>query len=234
MNFIQTYSKSIFTNVKNLLKPYVYLITNDYPYRWYFRKNKCIFIHIPKNAGTSILFSLSQGKKIYRDHLTWKQFYNNNPYRFSNYFKFSLVRNPFDRIVSTYTYLLNGGNQNEDLYFRDYFRENDITFEKFVLEYLDFNRLFEHMIFAPQYIFVYDHKLNLKVDFIGKCENIDHDFSVIQNKIKGLNQLKKYNTSKRKKNYFRYFSNERVIRRVVHLYKKDFMLFNYSEDVFKN
>ena len=72
-----------------------------------------IFIHIPKVAGTSILSML--GKKYTgRDHLPWYVYYTANPVYFQNAFKFSFVRNPWDRTFSAYRYLLAGGNQRGD------------------------------------------------------------------------------------------------------------------------
>lgn len=46
---------------------------NDYPYRRYMDHHKCIFIHIPKAAGTSVLNILSK-KKINRDHCNYNVF----------------------------------------------------------------------------------------------------------------------------------------------------------------
>jgi chondroitin 4-sulfotransferase 11 len=212
--------------LKEKLKEILY---GRYPYRYYMNKKKCIFIHIPKSAGTSILTSLAENKRIFRDHATWRDFYNFNQNKFKRYYKFTFVRNPFDRLVSTYSYLLAGGNQNQDIYFKDYFIKNNITFELFVLDYLDSSKIFEHMIYAPQYLFVYDFQYKLRVDYVGKFENIEKDFINVSKSIRGLTPLKKLNSSSRKDKYLEYYSNKRVVEKVVNLYKKDFEFFCYSK-----
>ena len=82
-------------------------------------EHKCIFIHVPKCAGESIetalmgrpnwesddpnyaSLGLPDDSKIGQDkHYTisqWKDHIN-----FTNYFKFSFVRNPWDRVYSAY------------------------------------------------------------------------------------------------------------------------------------
>ena len=64
-------------------------------------KHKFIFIHINKCGGTSIdkVFS---GK--FRGHKKAFDYKKLNPKEFENYFKFTFVRNPWDRVVSFYHY----------------------------------------------------------------------------------------------------------------------------------
>ena len=78
---------------------------------------KAIFIHIPKTAGTSIytVLSIPQNEKHFytaahkipsHQHLTPTQLKPKIPGPiWNNYFKFTVVRNPFDRVVSDYRYL---------------------------------------------------------------------------------------------------------------------------------
>jgi hypothetical protein len=65
---------------------------------------KCIFVHVPKNAGTSITHAfgtrwhLDGGKFLNfgcADEEEWK-----NHTKFPDYFRFSVVRNPWDKFVS--------------------------------------------------------------------------------------------------------------------------------------
>ncbi len=69
-------------------------------------KNKPIFIHNPKSGGTSLLKSFNN--KIRRGqpagHISIKEFKEKNENLFRDCFKFVIVRNPWDRFVSTYTY----------------------------------------------------------------------------------------------------------------------------------
>ena len=67
-------------------------------------KYKTIFIHIPKNAGSSIknYFKYSSS---YNTHRTIDQIKQENPEAYNSYRKFAIVRNPYDRMVSWYFYL---------------------------------------------------------------------------------------------------------------------------------
>lgn len=209
-----------------------YYFGTSFPFRRYFKKHKVIFIHIPKTAGTSILSILSNNKKYHRDHLTWDFYSRVNRWRFNKYYKFTFVRNPYDKMVSTYEYLANGGNQMDDIEFQEYFKENSIDFEKFVLEFLSWEKLQEHILFKPQYLFIYDFHGNCKVDFIGHYESIEQDFSELAKKLNLTeDKLPKKNVSKRKKSYLSYYSNPCVVRKIQELYAKDFQLLGYDASI---
>ena len=69
-----------------------------------FDEKKCIFFHIPKTAGISLV------KALFGD-LDWGHrdvnYYINvfDKKRFNDYFKFTFVRNPYDRLFSAYSFL---------------------------------------------------------------------------------------------------------------------------------
>ena len=73
---------------------------------------KTIFIHIPKNAGTAIkdFFNKDKDKlciplgKINK-HDTIRQVKLKEPKLYSSFRKFAIVRNPYDRTLSWYSYL---------------------------------------------------------------------------------------------------------------------------------
>ena len=67
-------------------------------------KYKTIFIHIPKNAGTSIK-TFFECKEFYNKHRTIDQIKKENIKAYDSYKKFTIVRNPYDRMVSWYFYL---------------------------------------------------------------------------------------------------------------------------------
>ena len=66
---------------------------------------KYVFVHIHKTAGTSISINMlkSGGIKYKNKHSFITELEN----EYKNYFKFSFVRNPWDRLVSWYNMFLN-------------------------------------------------------------------------------------------------------------------------------
>lgn len=202
---------------------------NAFPYRRYTNKHKCIFIHIPKTAGTSILKSLS-GRRIHRDHATYFDYLRADSDKFAEYFKFTITRNPYDRIVSCYKYLHQGGNQKDDLYFKELFNTHFDTFERFVLDYLDKDRIHEHRLFKPQYLYIFDHKEQCQVDYVGRFEDLDTAFSFISQKLNLSSDLLHTNKSKRS-SFQDYYTNPKVKEKITYLYKKDLSLLNYSFNI---
>ena len=67
-------------------------------------KEKIIFVHIRKTGGTSIEHSFNHDadKKPSLKHCPIKYFKREYPKKFKEYFKFTVVRNPWDWLVSRY------------------------------------------------------------------------------------------------------------------------------------
>jgi Sulfotransferase family len=65
-------------------------------------RHRCIFVHIPKTAGKSInrLFGMEWQK--HKDLSCYAK--ELSPQVFANYFKFAIVRNPWDRMLSDYNF----------------------------------------------------------------------------------------------------------------------------------
>ena len=72
-------------------------------------KYKCAFIHIPKCAGTSVDYVLNNNDLFHK----WNGNYHEQHETLfqmdipDNYFKFSIIRHPIDRLVSSYKFLSN-------------------------------------------------------------------------------------------------------------------------------
>ena len=69
-------------------------------------ENQAIFIHLPKTAGTSISKALGL---VTSRHVPAEDYYVSNPNKFSRFFKFAFVRNPHVRLLSSHTFLRDGG-----------------------------------------------------------------------------------------------------------------------------
>lgn len=158
-------------------------------------EHKCIFVHIPKAAGISIeqvfldalgldfahrdslLLGIAnrdgKGPKIL-SHLTAREYVECgyvSQGTFDAYFKFTFVRNPYDRVYSFYKY---------------FGFANLISFDRFVIDELP--RLFSDPRFIyfvkPMVEYVCDDSGKTLVDFVGKVESIDRDFEVVAAKMK--------------------------------------------------
>lgn len=157
-------------------------------------KYKCIFVHIPKAAGQSV-----ENYFLSLHGLTWEKRallllrHNPNPElgperlahlkaseysgcgyvtydTFDSYFKFSFVRNPWDRLVSEFNY-------------RGF--DKKYSFKEFVLRGLPnkdlYSDVYRHII--PQHQFLYDDAGNQLVDFVGRFENLQSDFDFVCSKL---------------------------------------------------
>lgn len=154
-------------------------------------KHKCIFIHIPKAAGTSIeSFFLDDLGLDFEDkhsliigistnlylaprvvsHLTandmLNQHYISNDL-FDSYYKFSIVRNPISRLYSTYKYW-----GFEPVISFD-------TFIKTVLKKLIHSEKYGFFLKSQTDFLYNDVKEKNLMDFTGKFEDIKSDFKII-------------------------------------------------------
>lgn len=189
-------------------------------------KYRTIFIHIPKCAGISIEDALFN-KKIGHSYLWHYQVFDKE--RFNKYFKFTFVRNPWDRLVSAYFFMKKGGRNPFDKKWAEQHLSDINSFQEFV-EKLN-NKNFRRVVlaeqhFRPQYKYVCDYKENILTDFTGRLENIEKDFDYVSKRL-GINaKLPHFNKSK-KGNYKNYY-NYRMKQIVANIYKKDIKLFNYK------
>lgn len=131
--------------------------------------------------------------------------------------------------MSVYSYLKNGGNGKADIPFQKMIHDKYPTFDQFVMDYLDKDVIHQITLLRPQYAFVCNCKYEIMVDFCGKFENIDEDFSVICESLgikKSLPKLNKtdYKSGKNKQHHL----SKDVIGKINYLYKKDFEVFGYD------
>jgi hypothetical protein len=195
-------------------------------------KYKCIFIHIPRTAGTSIAYQ----KDIFEitDDGT-HDFVINVKNRvgqdiWNRYFKFCFVRNPFDRFVSLYFYFSQMSKEHRwyndnipvltEVQAYEDFEDFCVNFSKTKCRY--------NFHFIPQYKWITDEKGNILIDFVGKFENLNKSWESIYKdlSIEGYNALPHENLSAHRC-YKDYYSNKtrRIVRRI---YKKDIKMFNYT------
>ena len=217
---------------------------------------KCIYVHIPRCAGTSInhwLFTsggitekrqsdyqfpnthimfgnLYTRAGVYElDHATPEIFIKFVDQRFlDSYFKFTFVRNPWDRLLSEYLrkekYNDNRFIDIEGMNFTKFVKN---LYERFheVLNGSQSHEAISH--FIPQYQFVFDSSGNKFVDFIGKFENLDHDLKIAASKI-GLMSVQLINSHATTHDSYVEYYEEETINLVAQMYEQDIQTFDYT------
>jgi len=212
--------------LKAIKRTYYYY---NFPYRRHLKKNKCIFIHIPKNAGSSILSALGKSKpESGRDHLPWYVYYTANVGLFESFYKFSFIRNPWDRTYSAYCFLRKGGNKSPtDLAVAQsisIFR----SFDDFVINGLGEGFFRSQLVFLPQSEFIIGPNNKVMVDFVGRQETIDEDFHEVAKVIGITNPLPKLNVSSGQDTYREAYRSDKSVEIVSRIYQQDVNFFGYD------
>lgn len=191
---------------------------------------KCIFFHIPKAAGLSVSKTLFGS--LGPCHITYDWYVEHfGQHVVDAYYKFTFVRNPWDRLHSAYFFLKGGGINAEDKIFSEKYLNDVTSFEDFVMNWLSEEKLDLYWHVMPQYKFITSSADSRKimVDFLGRFENLDHDFRVVTNKLGFKNSsLANVNVNKEKSsNYIKDYTNE-MIDKVAKLYQQDIKLLGYQ------
>lgn len=186
-------------------------------------EKKIIFIHIPKNAGTSLEKQFSMRATGHKPWFVYEQKY---PLEWKKYIKFAIVRNPFDRLVSNYEYAKMPksfwhSNDGNSVYGKhpDYDICNTCSFEQIIDILLNNPYELKHDGWKPQYIWICNENNDIMVDKVLKYENLNEELK--QHNIS--DNLKILNTSNRKQ-YNTYYNNK-LYEKIFHYYNIDFKLF---------
>ena len=172
---------------------------------------KAIFIHIPKNAGTSIEKYFVNGSvriqpekhaDIYEIKKKFKNSYN-------NYRKFTIIRNPYDKMVSWYFYLKRNLGENH----------NVIEFNEWIKDPSKFWHADDPISFLkPQCKWIDDTVVLLKF------ENLNKELNEFFNKEIDLPVTNKSNHE----HYLEYY-DKTSLDIIYDRYKEDFKKFNYKK-----
>lgn len=214
---------------------------------------KCVFIHIHKTAGTSIETHLGFYKKAgqIQDHRTIQDISNiSNKYvslkngvyslrkgsykpafiyfknvlkpeltkaEFNSYYKFCFVRNSWDRLYSWYANVM-----RDEKHKKAYNIQGACSLKKFVKEKLPPQRF-------NQLSFITNAEGDIPMDFIGRFENLNQDFSVVCNELGIQNSQLPEILVSGNNHYSNYYDGE-TIDLVYKLYKKEIDYFEFEFD----
>ena len=177
----------------------------------------------PEPSSRQEMFQLAKKHRVPRLTLDSQQS------KYSGYFRFTFVRNPWDRLVSCY---LNKVVAQRPNVFEKFSIYPEIRFNR--MSFADFVRFVHHVPddlcdwhFRPQSAF-FDDK---RVDFIGQVERFTDDLAQVIERAKLDTHLLKYghkyaNKSRHRKPYTDYYTAE-TRRLVAEKYKDDIQRFGY-------
>jgi hypothetical protein len=184
---------------------------------------KFIFVHVSRTGGSSL--ERLAGRPITTDprtapggntdfadkHATLADYYSDYPNQYQSYFKFTVVRNPFDRLVSSWNWRCNIV-QDYNCSLHDFTQLLPNSWS-----YLHSMKL-EHMTFTDSV---------KQFNYIGRYENIDQDFPYLCKKL-GLNYTDLPHTNKTNSGDYRQHFNQQTIDLVHDRFGTDLEMFGYK------
>ena len=130
---------------------------------------------------------------------------------FGEYYKFTFVRNPWDRVISQFVTMQRRPDLRQFIGMRD---------DASLAEYLELIQTRKHVQWEPQYNFVHSEAGDLMVDFVGRLENFEADLRNILAVIGIRADFTPHTNRSKRTHYKRYYSRE-TRERVSEIYQID-------------
>lgn len=186
----------------------------------HWRRSRVIFIHIPRAAGTSISCAI-YGRPL--GHMRAAAIRRIVPGLFERLPVFTVTRNPWDRLVSAYQFVVQDGTAEAGLRRHAVYRSPSFrSFPSFVEEWLsgqDLERL--DYVFQPQSTFITDGRGQVIVDFVGRLEAMPEVEAFLGASLGRPVVIERRNTSRRPRDYRQFYPDSSLINRVGDLYRAD-------------
>ncbi len=193
-----------------------------------FIEHKCVFIHVPKAAGISVgtgLFGHVTG--FHRSIAGYQTILSQR--EFETFFKFTFVRNPWDRLVSAYFFLKQGGIGHADRRWAAQHLTPYQSFDAFVRVWVDRENVRSWVHFRPQHLYLcLPGERAPAVDFIGFYENLADDYETIRSRLAIGLPLKQSNVTHSKGRDYRAYYTKETKDIVADAYREDIELFGYD------
>lgn len=189
---------------------------------------QALLIHIPKTAGVAVsmaLFGMDHAR-----HVPWHVWRYADAWKFHRYWTFAFVRDPWDRLVSAYSYLKQGGwhrGQGEwgeiDRAWADRYATG--SFDDFVRHTLRPEMLHSTVHLMPQHYWICDDRGRIRVDWVGRYERLAEDFAAVARRLGVGATLPLINASDRAP--FTFYYTEETAAMVGRIYQRDCEIFGY-------
>ena len=209
-------------------------------YFFYDNEKKYLYLSVSKAGNTSIKASMyalpemDDYRDIHKAVNVEKSAKVSLIGNFSDYYKFTFVRNPFDRLVSCYENKMHSDKSSVGVSIKN------LIFDNYLLGYLSKDRGFADFArrvckipdfiadrhFQSQVCGMFYNNGDMIPDFVGKFENFADDFEFIREKFE-LAPLPHYNKTK-KGNWMDYY-DLKTAQLVYRRYQKDIEKFGYQQ-----
>lgn len=230
------------------------------------RKYKFIFIHIPKTGGTSIrhaMYDMDDNSKkkecfLHSDVNYSKAYLKRNGEKWNDFFTFSIVRNPYARMVSFYNHLKRIRKENlekvelfknhpkrngNDKRTNKEIEESIIQFSRFAdrYNYKDFKDFIENpyyhmkdlnprkLNFVANYVDWLSDEKGIAVKYIMKLEDANNCWDEVLSKI-GCEKIELPHLKKGENVDWKDYYTKRLKDIVYKRFKRDFEYFNYDKE----
>lgn len=196
-----------------------------------FKEAGIIFIHVPKNAGSSInaaLYGCFMGHIRARDFALW------TPGMMRDLPSFALTRNPWNRCVSAYRFAVKGAGTGSSVTAtisrpEQYCVPAFESFSRFIEEWLSVKPFSEmDQIFRPQAEFINDRHGKQLVSFLGKTEEMGSVETYLKQTLGREIQIGRTNVSSENQTDYRSFYSDKDAETVARLYAEDIKLYGYE------
>jgi len=185
----------------------------------------CIYIHIPKTGGMSIETILGADiKTLHQESIKIKHGYPSDwiyPKYWMQYYKFTFVRNPWDRIVSSYFYNLKMAKKNINSNDHDRKKIKVYGYEGFNDYVINDLEKSKSRFFLPYHHWIGDYEY----DFIGKLENFEENMKLVCRNLQI--RFKNIHINKSKRQSYQEYYNNKAKNIVGDIYRNDIDNFKY-------
>jgi hypothetical protein len=210
----------------------IYKVYNNFS-----NNKKLFFIHIPKNAGTSIenlgnKFNIKWGRFIDKKNYDLydtpcNYYYWHSPYfvKKNKYNYFVIVRNPYDKIISEFYYVGGPKKHPAKTHLESFYLWLDDKY-KVIKSNKHWNNC--HILPQSEYIYKNGDKIIEHVIYMDKNfkSNLDILFKKYNLNI-DINELKKDNN--REKTFNKLELNKKALKQINEMYDKDFKILNFTK-----
>ncbi len=192
---------------------------------------KTVFVHIPKTGGSTIssilrrpnalsLHKHDPSPAISKHASVFEHLEHLGP-KSGDFFKFSFVRNPWDRLVSAYHYVAERRTSMESV-------TNHETFEDFLASFIEEpSQFLNTKYFRPQSSYLVNDDGEMPLDFLGRFETFEKDLGVVLREIGSRRMFFRHRKKSQRRDYRDYYTAQSS-KAVGEVYFRDVQNFGYE------